>query len=275
MAGTGRREAKDVEAREQLIHLVNIQNLAITIGEDRKIIDQAPFRIEEIEGRFRDRNTEYVAVKDRFDELEKDIRERNLELETLIANRKKYSEDLMQVQNQREYSAILKEIDEVKARIADHEEAVLSNMEEIETLKGQIESMGEHISVEREKVAVETGEVKATIEKAEAEVARCIREREMLEGELPPALAAALRRVEGQRHGLFLVEVVDGTCQACYVRVRPQVYQEIKAASKLHNCGSCRRFLYHAPSLRPALEEPAAPEDLPTSGAEAMNDPQV
>ncbi len=264
-----------MEAREQLIHLVNIQNLARTIREDRKIIDQAPFRIEEIEGRFRDRNTEYVAVKDRFDELESDTRERNLELETLIVSRKKYAEDLMQVQNQREYSAILKEIDDVKARIAGHEEAILSNMEETETLKGQIESMGEHIAVEREKVAVETGEVNVAIEQAEAEVARCTREREQLEGELPPALASAIHRVEDQRHGLFLVEVVDGTCQACYVRVRPQVYQEIKTASKIHSCGSCRRFLYHAPSIRLAMDGPAAPGDAPASGVEALNDPQV
>jgi predicted nucleic acid-binding Zn-ribbon protein len=264
-----------VEAREQLIHLAKIQELAGTIRASRKVIELAPARIDEIEGRFRDRNTEYVAVKDRFDELEKDVHDRNLELETLLASRKKYSEDLMQVQNQREYSAILKEIDEVKARIAEHEEVVLTNMEEIETLKEEIASMGEHISVEREKVAVETGEVNVAVGKAEAEVARCTAEREQLEGELPENLVGTLRRVEHQRHGLFLVEVVDGTCQACFVRVRPQVYQEIKSGSKLHSCGSCRRFLYHAPSVRPALEEPAAPSDLSASGVEAMNDPQV
>ena len=264
-----------MEAREQLIHLVKIQDLAGSMRASGAVIEHAPARIEEIESRFRDRNMEYVAVKDRFDELEKDVKERNLELETLLAGRKKYSEDLMQVQNQREYSAILKEIDEVKARISEHEEVVLSNMEEIETLKEEIASMGAHISVEREKVAVETGEVEAAVKRAEAEVARCTLEREQLEAELPSKLVGTLRRVESQRNGLFLVEVVDGTCQACYVRVRPQVYQEIKVASKIHACGSCRRFLYHAPSVRPALEEPAPVADLSTSVVEAMNDPQV
>ena len=264
-----------MESREQLIHLVKIQNLSRTMRANRTIIDQAPARIEEIEGRFRDRNTEYVAVKDRFDELEKDVKERNLELETLLASRKKYSEDLMQVQNQREYSAILKEIDEVKAKIGEHEDVVLSNMEEIETLKEEIASMGAHISVEREKVAVETGEVESAVTKAEAEVARCTTEREQMESELPALLVGVLQRVESQRQGLFLVEVVDGTCQACYVRVRPQVYQEIKAATKIHACASCRRYLYHAPSIRPALEESAPAADLSTSSVEAMNDPQV
>ena len=264
-----------MEAREQLIHLVKIQDLARTMRANGAVIEHAPARIDEIEGRFRDRNTEYVAVKDRFDELEADVKTRNLELETLMASRKKYSEDLMQVQNQREYSAILKEIDEVKAKINEHEEVVLSSMEEIETLKEEIASMGAHISVERKKVAEETGEVEAAVKKAEAEVARCTQEREQFEADLPANLVGILRRVESQRQGTFLVEVVDGTCQACYVRVRPQVYQEIKAASKPHACGSCRRYLFHAPSIRPALEESAPAADLSTSTVEAMNDPQV
>jgi predicted nucleic acid-binding Zn-ribbon protein len=239
-----------VEPREQLFHLVKIQDLARQIQAARRVIGEAPDRIEEIEGRFRDRNAEYVEVKDRFDALEKDIRERNLELESLQVNRKKFSSDLMQVQNQREYSAILKEIDDVKAKISDHEEVVLKNMEEVEKLKDDLESMGEHIKVERKKVGVEVAEVQAGVKASEEELATDLAERVTLEGEIPGPLAGTIRRVEASRQGLFLVEVVDGTCQACYVRVRPQVFQEIKAASRLHACGSCRRYLYHDESVQ-------------------------
>ncbi len=242
-----------MEAREQLIHLVKIQDLATKIRSARAIIEKAPDRVEEIENRFRERNTEYVAVKDRYDALEKDIRERNLELESLQESRKKFSEDLMQVQNQREYSAILKEIDEVKAKISGHEDVVLSSMDEVEKLKGELESMGEHIKVEREKVGVEVAEVESQVKAAEEELARHLAQRESLEQELPDTLARTLHRIEESRHGLFLVEVVDGTCQACYVRVRPQVFQEIKSGASLHACSSCRRYLFHAQSMEGML----------------------
>jgi predicted nucleic acid-binding Zn-ribbon protein len=242
-----------VEPREQLFHLVKIQDLARRIQADRSVIKESPDRIEEIEGRFRERNTEYVEVKGRFDALEKDIRERNLELESLQVNRKKFSSDLMQVQNQREYSAILKEIDEVKSKISDHEEVILTNMEEVEKLKGDLESMGEHIKIEREKVGVEVAGVQAAVKASEEELTTSLAERATLEGEIPGILSGSIRRVEASRRGVFLVEVVDGTCQACYVRVRPQVYQEIKAASKVHACGSCRRYLYHDASVQAML----------------------
>ena len=57
--------------------------------------------------------------------------------------------------------------------------------------------------------------------------------------------------MERGRSGIFLSKAVDGTCQSCYVRVRPQVFQEIRTAAKVHACGNCRRFLYHEPTLIP------------------------
>ena len=52
----------------------------------------------------------------------------------------------MQVKNQREYAAMLKEIDSVKAQISDHEEAILTDMEEIEKLKVELATHEEHIA---------------------------------------------------------------------------------------------------------------------------------
>ena len=63
-----------LEAKEQLLKMVRIQELALEIAGAQAVIENAPTRMDEIEERFRDRNTEYVALKDRFDEIEKDLR---------------------------------------------------------------------------------------------------------------------------------------------------------------------------------------------------------
>jgi C4-type zinc ribbon protein len=47
------------------------------------------------------------------------------------------------------------------------------------------------------------------------------------------------------------------TCAACHVRVRPQVYQEIRQAARIHACSQCKRILYNAATLRP--QGPGAP----------------
>ena len=239
-------------AKEQLLRLLRLQELALATRASREVVESAPGRLEEIEARFRERNAEYVAVKDRYDALDEDQRTRNPELVVLEESRKKYMADLMQVQNQREYAAMLKEIDTVKSQINAHEEAILKDMEEQETLKSEIDSRSVHIEEERQTVEKERAEVEASVEEARRQIASCEEERAGIESELPAALVDTVRRMERSRQGLFLVRADDGTCQACYVRVRPQAHQEIKLASRIHYCSNCKRFLYHERTLKPA-----------------------
>jgi uncharacterized protein len=258
-----------LEAREQLERLLRIQELALEIRSGRAIVEGAPGRVEEIEGRFRERNAEYVAFKDRYELLEKDRRDRTLELETLEASRKKFMESLMQVKNQREYSAVLKEIDAVKAQIASHEEAILKGMEENEKLKVELDARSEHIEKERALVGEERVRVEAEAGAAAGRIEEAERERAALETELPRDLIENMRRVEENRQGVFMARAEKELCQVCFVRIRPQVYQEIRQAARVHVCGHCRRYLYYEPSLK--SQPGAPPAEPPSSGLEALN----
>jgi predicted nucleic acid-binding Zn-ribbon protein len=265
--GPGKGRRFDVEAREQLIRLVRIQELANTVRDARAKVEAAPVRLEEIEGRFRERNAEYVAVKDRFEELEADRKSRSNELTGLEESRKKYQDDLMQVKNQREYAAMLKEIDAVKAQISEHEEAILRDMEEIEKLTGELATREEHIANEREAVKEESEQVEQEAAEARNTIESLGADRGRIQADLPTPLIAAVRRLENSRAGIFLSRAEDGTCLSCYVRVRPQVFQEIKQATAVHACGNCRRLLYHESSMKQTAAEPSGSTD----GVEAVN----
>src|SRR5262245_41554895 len=220
------------DARTQLSQLLKMQELALEIQAAHAIVDGAPAKIEEAERRFRERNAEYVALKERYDAIDADRRERSLELGTLEETRKHYQDSLMQVKNQREYAAVLKEIDAAKASIGAHEEAILASMDEVETLKADPEARAAHIESERTIVEKERAEVDAAVAEALARIARHAAERAEIESTLPQALVANVARVEAVRKGLFLVRVERESCSACHVRLRPQVYQEIRQASK-------------------------------------------
>jgi len=240
-----------VEVRDKLLKLVRLQHIVRDARAAEAIVDGAPQTIEEIEARFRERNAEYVAIKDRFDALEADHRSRTSELATLEEHKTKYTADLMQVQNQREYAAMLKEIDSVKSQIGEHEEAILSDMDEIETVKGELATHEEHIQTERAKVETERAAVQAAAKKAAKQIAKLEKERALIEKDLSRSMLASIQRLEAGRQGEFMANAEDGTCQACFVRVRPQGFQEVKLATKIHFCGNCKRLLYHQPTLCP------------------------
>lgn len=258
-----------MNAREQIKTLVGLQELALSLRRAQSIVNEAPARIEAIEGRFRERNAEYVAVRDRHDDLERDQRERTAAVSDLEEKRKKFMDDLMQVQNQREYAAMLREIDSVKAQIADHEDAILRDMEELETVREQLKEHDEHINEERAKVESEIAEVRSETAAATAEVERLSAERAEVESGLDARTVDRVRQLEETRQGIFVTPAEGGSCGSCFVRMRPQAFQELKAASEVHICTNCRRFLYHPPSI----EDDATAKDTAASdgGVGAVN----
>jgi len=260
-------------AKDQLVRLLRIQELADSIRRAQVVVRNAPVKIEEIEGHFRERNAEYVAIKERFEALTMDQKTRSGELTDLEEQRKKLMDDLMQVQNQREYAAMLKEIDAVKAQIADNEDAILKDMEEIEKLAGELQTHEAHIKEEREAVETERRKVEEEARQADSLIEAQTAEREQVEAELPQGMVKVVRQLELTRQGIFLSKAAKGVCQCCFVRVRPQVFQEIKQAAVVHTCSSCRRYLYHERALRP--KAPPAEQEEAGAGIEAINDGAV
>ena len=255
----------------QLIQLVRLQELVLESRAARQLVDDSPARIEEIEQQFRERNAEYVAVKQRFEALEEDQRLRTGELQELEEHLKKYKADLMAVQNQREYAAMLREIDTIKASISEHESAILRDMEEIESTKTDLSSHEEHINTERIEVAKQRTEVEGASAAAQQRIEQLTTERNEIESTLPRPLRQALARLEAGRAGQFLSRADDGVCQSCYVRMRPQVFQEIKLASKIHYCSNCHRLLFHEPTLK-ALDEKKPEESAADTASDAAGD---
>ncbi len=62
-------------------------------------------------------------------------------------------------------------------------------------------------------------------------------------------------RVMRQRKSA-LAEARDQKCMACFVMVRPQIWQEIRTNEQIITCNSCGRILYFDPASEPVAPEP-------------------
>ena len=82
----------------------------------------------------------------------------------------------------------------------------------------------------------------------------------LLAAALSAGLLETYERVRKGRRGVAVAEVREGFCTACNVRLRPQVYNDIRTNEALLMCESCSRIMF---CVEPPLE---VSEQVPKAG---------
>jgi len=60
---------------------------------------------------------------------------------------------------------------------------------------------------------------------------------------------ALFEHISNQRQGIAVVEAREGLCTFCNVRLRPQVFNDLRLNNTLIQCDSCQRILYFQEGL--------------------------
>lgn len=167
---------------------------------------------------------------------------------------KRYQQQIHQVSTQREYGALLSEIDTTKAKISTAEEQGLGAMERREQAESQL---GEA----RQAFADLDSRYQAELARWEAEkpaIAQRIDElsavAETLKSALPRGVVTRFERLRVRYSGNAVATILEVVrpgkgprswhCSACNYSVRPQVVVEVRTVGTLLECDSCKRILY-------------------------------
>ena len=59
-----------------------------------------------------------------------------------------------------------------------------------------------------------------------------------------------------EARGTGVAEARDGMCQACHVRMRVQIWVEVRKNEQIFQCESCSRILYYEPPPPTVVAEP-------------------
>jgi predicted nucleic acid-binding Zn-ribbon protein len=203
---------------------------------------------------------EYVEARSALDALEAEAeraRTERRQAEAAIADAqerlRKFQHQVPMVRNQREYAALLTEIDTAKAEIKRLEEAALDSLASAEQIGTDV---GERQSAFAE-IKARYDEQLGAWEARKPDVARradeLSAEADRLRGELPRPIVAQYQRIAGRYDGAALSPLrradTPGTttvwfCSTCNYQIRPQVALEIRSRGTIVQCEGCKRFLF-------------------------------
>ena len=240
-----------------LQHLIHLQQLDLTIDRLRKRIDEIPTAQQALDARLADHTARVDAAKERVAANQTARREIDKQLAELNTRLSKFKNQLMEVKTNKEYQAMQKEMGHAQEEIGSHETRMLERMEEADGLAAALKAAEAALKTEQGVIAADRTKLDAERAADQKELDTFTAERAAVAAQVSPDAMRIFERVAHGRKGIAVAEARDGICVVCHVRLRPQVFNEVRRNDQLIQCDSCTRILYYVP-LAPAADAASA-----------------
>ena len=229
----------------ELDKLIDLQKTDTNLRRLKRLLDTADTRRAEIEQEFEQHASSIREIQGRRDtlnakraDLERQIAESTIYLERADRN-------LKHSQNQKEYETAMRDLDTGQKQIAGFETQVVEIMEELEGVEKELGERSEEIATLDGKRDAAMKEFEAAIKVDKAEFDKQSKHRAGAFATLPARLAHIYDRMaQRSRDGIAVAEVVNGSCSACFVLLRPQVQLNVKKGDEIITCENCTRILF-------------------------------
>ena len=159
-------------------------------------------------------------------------------------NIKSLQSKLYTLKTNKEYTAMLSEINGVKMDKSLIEEDILKVFEEQDVLKLELEQKQASLKEEEKKFDAEKQIILNRLKEVEGLIQDLEAKRKIAEKDIDAKIASQYNKILKGKDGLALVEVKNDSCQGCFMNVPPQVINEIKMHDRLIFCEMCARILY-------------------------------
>ena len=226
---------------KELLDVQEIDLRIMSLFQEREILPQ---ELEEIKDAVKNEEAKKKELEEENKNLIKERRQRERDLEGKNDTRTKYQTQLYLLKSNKEYTALLKEIENTKNEMDVLEEDVLMRMEKIED--------NERKSVEQDKIVeAKRKELEETFKKnaekidlIDAKLAEWQKDREEKSSNIPKNILKQYDRVRQARNGTALAQIKNNACQGCFMELPPQVISETKLGQRMVACDNCNRLLY-------------------------------
>jgi predicted nucleic acid-binding Zn-ribbon protein len=232
-----------------LRNLIALQDLELKIAGLQKQASEIPSRNQQLESEIQRVRAEYQERVAHFKELSNHRRTLEGQVDLNRSKLSKLKDQLMGVKTNKEYTAMLHEIQIVEEGIRSEEDKILEFMEEMEGMEKQLKGAEQEMQKQCAGIQEEIRKASESIPAIETELARLGEQKILMESRVGAELLSRYRRIAEARKGVALAEAKDELCSACHVRIRPQMYAELMRTENIHSCDSCSRILFSRENL--------------------------
>ena len=229
---------------DQLEVLKRLQAIDGELFRLRRQQQEKPEELERAEAQVAAQEAQLKAAESRLKALQVAQKEKEVELQTREGQVKKLQGQLFQLKTNKEYTAMQREIDTLKADNSLLEEAILRAFDEIDQAVKERQQAQERFATQQAWLGAERERIERELAAIDEQMAQLERGRQVLVPEVAPSALTTYERVLDIREGLAMVPLVSESCGGCHRRLPPQVINQVYLKADLVTCETCNRILY-------------------------------
>jgi len=233
-----------VSPKLQLQQLVLIQSIDDEIADYKKLLAEIPLQIESGRTELEEKKRILSVAINELDALQKKRKDLELEVQGENDHMAKAKTKLPAVKTNKEYTAILSEVEAITKKVSgleDQELEIMEILEEKEKAVPDIEKLckEEDTSFQKYKAKKDT-----EIERMKQELVLLLAKREEVSGKIEKIVVQRYEKISKSREGRAVVSLRGNICQGCFQQILPQMVINVKVGESIQQCSNCIRFLY-------------------------------
>ena len=233
-----------ISPKLQLQQLVLLQNLDDEIAEHNKLLAEVPTQIDagraelyNIKKILATAQEEIKALQDNRKAIESEVQGENDHMAKIKIK-------LPAVKTNKEYTAILSEVDAVKVKVSGLEDKELEIMEVLEEKQQAIPEIEKNFKEEDAHFQKYKAKKEGELSRMKKELTDYIAKREKLMEQVDKVMVQRYEKVAKSRGGQAVAALQGNICQGCFQQTLPQMVINVKVGDAILQCSSCLCFLY-------------------------------
>jgi len=242
--------------REQLETLAVLQGIDLEVKRHRTARTERLDQIERSEGEIAGLATEVKTLREAWEE--KDAIRKAKEQTIHDANRKATDKRMRmsQIKSIKELQALQREIGAIKESNGIVEEELIEVMTDLEAQEEVLKQKEDELTALRNDWNEKKGPLQKEIAEIDQQIDLTRESRDATASRLSNDLMGKYELLFDRRGGTAVVAVSSAICQACYMNIPPQLWNDVLRNERVNLCPSCQRILFYNP---PAPEQGGQP----------------
>ncbi len=237
-------EDQVISIEQKLTALYNLQQIDSQIDKIKIVRGELPLEVEDLEDEITGLETRIANFQEEKEKFEQFIKEKNEAIKESNQLIKRYTDQQMNVRNNREYDSLTKEIEFQNLEIQLAEKKIKEAKFRIEGIEADVQQANEKLETRRQDLEAKKSELTGIIAETEKEEEELKKKSQENEKYIEERLLTAYKRIrKNARNGLAVVKIERDACGGCFNKIPPQHQLDIKLHKKIIVCEYCGRIL--------------------------------